>query len=153
MTSPWPTPAFTIPRAPAATSASIGTLVAPVCPYVMSTRGSESSERTSNSEAIVCRRSGRRWKCAAPPCMRPSRPNSGESNASGLEVRIFVASRAAWIASFIATSAPMPTAAELAASATALYRFIGPSAESALAGRIAPVSTIGFSERTVSVIQ
>ena len=41
----------------------------------------------------------------------------------------------------------------IAASATALYRFIGPSAESALAGRIAPVSTIGFSERTVSVSQ
>jgi hypothetical protein len=60
-------------------------------------------------------------------------------------------SRPAWIASFNVTSTPMPAAAGLAASATALNRFIGPSAESAEAGRIEPVITTGFAVRAVSV--
>ena len=55
-----------------------------------------------------------------PPCILPSRPNSGASNASAPAVRSFITSRAAWIASFSVTSTPMPAAPRLAASATAL---------------------------------
>ena len=47
--------------------------------------------------------------------------------------------------SFMTTSTPLPTAALLAATLTALSRFRGPSAEIAVAGRIAPTITTGLS--------
>ena len=71
-------------------------------------------------------------------------PSSGVRNASSVEVLTLVTSRAAWIWSFIDTSTPLPTASGLAASSTALYRLIGPSAEIAVDGRIAPTSTTGL---------
>ena len=57
-------------------------------------------------------------------------------------------SRAPWIVSSITTSTPRPRAAGEAATRTALTRFSGPSAESADAGRIAPVRTTGTSPAT-----
>ncbi|MNT74425.1 hypothetical protein D3C71_1599340 [compost metagenome] len=56
-----------------------------------------------------------------------------------------VTSRAAKIESFIKTITPLFLASSEEAKATALYRFNGPSADSAVEGRIEPTSTIGLS--------
>ena len=59
-----------------------------------------------------------------------------------------VTSRAAKIPSFIRIITPLPFALSEAASATALYKFSGPSAESAEGGRIEATSTMGLSVLT-----
>ncbi|MNT86046.1 hypothetical protein D3C72_2262910 [compost metagenome] len=53
-------------------------------------------------------------------------------------------SRALWIWSPMATSTPLLAADGSAASSTALYKLIGPSADRAVDGRMAPTSTTGL---------
>jgi hypothetical protein len=71
-------------------------------------------------------------------------PSSGDLKVSVVTVLVLVTSRAALIWSFITTSTPLPTASALPAVSTALYRLIGPSAEIAVDGRIAPTTTTGL---------
>src|SRR6266700_3441999 len=66
-------------------------------------------------------------------------------------VLVFVSECAAWIWSFITTRTPLSFAFGSAATATALYRFKGPSALTAVDGRIEPTSTTGLSLFTVKL--
>ena len=63
-------------------------------------------------------------------------------------VLVFVSDEAPWIQSLMTTSTPRPTASWLAATATALKKLSGPSADSAVDGRIDAVSTTGFFDLT-----
>ena len=64
-------------------------------------------------------------------------------------VLVLVSEWAAWIQSFITTSTPRPRARGSIATPTALYKLIGPSALTAVDGRIDPTITTGLSVFTV----
>ena len=76
---------------------------------------------------------------------RPSGPVWGDENAVSEVVSVLRTHRAWWISPPKQTRTPIPAAASLAATETASSVFAGPSAPGALAGRIAPVNTIGAS--------
>ena len=78
----------------------------------------------------------------------PTRPRSGERNVCTAVVLVLVSEDAPWIQSLTTTSTPRPAASLLAATATALKKLSGPSAESAVEGRIAAVRTTGFFDLT-----
>src|SRR3954452_14944911 len=111
----------------------------------MSTLGSESTPSTENSLRTVCRPAGASKKLAWPVSTSPAGPRSGDLKVSTWVVFVLYTSLAAWIWSFRTTSTPRPFAPGSAATATALYRFIGPSALIAVAGRIDPTRTTGLS--------
>lgn len=72
------------------------------------------------------------------PAIMPSMPRSGPLKVATLVGWVFVASRAETITSLSAMSTPRPAAFGSDAMRTALRRLRGPSAERAVAGRIAP---------------
>ena len=78
----------------------------------------------------------------------PTSPRSGDRNVCTAVVLVLVSDEAPWIQSLTTTSTPRPAASLLAATATALKKLSGPSAESAVDGRIAAVSTTGFFDLT-----
>src|SRR4051795_9530114 len=78
----------------------------------------------------------------------PSGPPFSETKVSTLVVWVLVTRRAAWIVSFSTTCTPRPRACVDAATDTAAYRFAGPSALTAVDGRMAPTRTTGLSDRT-----
>ena len=63
-------------------------------------------------------------------------------------VLVLVSEDAPWIQSLTTTSTPRPAASLSAATATALKKLSGPSADSAVEGRIAAVSTTGLRDFT-----
>ena len=79
----------------------------------------------------------------------PMHPKSFSENASVWNVDTLRTSRPPKMASENATITPRPHASGLAANESAWKRFIGPSAEVAVAGRIEPVRTTGLSVFTV----
>jgi hypothetical protein len=79
-----------------------------------------------------------------PELTRPARPRWVLLKVPTWVVFVFATSRAKWISSFATTRTPRPPASGSAAVATALKRFMGPSALIAVAGRMAPTSTTGF---------
>src|SRR6187402_873092 len=68
----------------------------------------------------------------------------GERNVWTAVVLLLVSEEPPWIQSLTTTRTPRPAASLLAATATALKKLSGPSADSAVEGRIAAVSTTGF---------
>src|SRR5436190_24079315 len=76
-----------------------------------------------------------------PVFTNPTGPRLSERNVSTLVVSVLVTLRARWMESLRTTRTPRPADLGLAATATALYRFAGPSAPTAVAGRIDPVNT------------
>src|SRR4026209_2837735 len=76
--------------------------------------------------------------------MVPMRPRTGERNVCTAVVLVLVSDEAPWIQSLTTTSTPRPAASLFAATATALKKLSGPSAESAVDGRIDAVNTTGF---------
>ena len=64
-------------------------------------------------------------------------------------VLVLVSECAPCIQSFIMTRTPRPLALGSPATPTALYRFNGPSALTAVEGRIEPTSTTGFALLTI----
>ena len=86
----------------------------------------------------------------APSHTRPSTTGqavraAGEPNAEGPVLSTLRALVAAWISPPNTTTAPSPAAALDAGQRDASSRLAGPSAPGRLAGRLAPVSTIGAS--------
>ena len=77
--------------------------------------------------------------------MTPSGPLLTERNVCNVFALVLTTFFAASICPFITTSTPRPSAFSSAAVRTACQRFMGPSALMAEAGRMAPVSTVGFS--------
>ncbi len=63
-------------------------------------------------------------------------------------VLVLVSEDAPWIQSLTTTSTPRPDASLFAATATALKKLSGPSADNAVDGRIAAVNTTGFLDFT-----
>ncbi|MFN8667226.1 MAG: hypothetical protein U0164_08460 [Gemmatimonadaceae bacterium] len=86
-----------------------------------------------------------RRKTTSPSSTTPMGPNPGLSNASSRCVCALVTSSAEKTRPLSMTSAPWPRASSEAATRTESERFAGPSQDSSLALRIAPVKTIGFS--------
>ena len=78
----------------------------------------------------------------------PTRPRSGERKVWTAVVLVLVSEDAPWIQSLTTTSTPRPAASLFAATATALKKLSGPSAESAVEGRMAAVRTTGFFDLT-----
>src|SRR4029450_12679198 len=111
---------------------------------MMSTRGSEVTPCSENSESAVWGPTGPRLNATWPYATVPISPDNGDMNVCTAVVLVLVSDAAPWIQSLITTSTPFPAASLLAATATALKKFNGPSAESAGAGRIAAVGTTGF---------
>jgi len=72
------------------------------------------------------------------------RPRRGDRKVWTAVVLALVSDEAPWIQSLTTTSTPRPAASLLAATATALKKFRGPSAERAVEGRMDAVKTTGF---------
>src|SRR5262245_22572879 len=117
----------------------------------MSTRGSAVTPSSENSDFVVFRPIGPRLNSISPYATVPISPDSGDMNVCTAVVLVFVSDAAPWIQSLMTTSTPRPADSLLAATATALKKFNGPSADSAVAGRIAAVRTTGFADLTTSV--
>ena len=107
------------------------------------TSGSASMAAMSNSLVVVCGRVTARYQRGTPSTTNPNGP-CGEANASSRMACTLVTSRALCTSSFITTSTPRPADEGCAATATACSRLAGPSAASAVPGRMAPVSTMGL---------
>jgi hypothetical protein len=75
-------------------------------------------------------------------------PESGDRNVCTAVVLVLVSDDAPWIQSFTTTITPRSREVLLAATATALKKLSGPSAESAVEGRIEAVRTTGFGDLT-----
>src|SRR5688572_28101961 len=88
---------------------------------------------------------GRSNQSVLPVLISPTGPRLSERKVSTLVVLVLLTLRDRWIESFRTTITPRPRAPGLVATATALYKFAGPSAPIAVAGRIEPVKTIGLS--------
>ena len=112
----------------------------------MSTRGWRRSSTPANAPRSEVPRVGR-WSRTTPPSpsTQPSGPAAPSANACTRIVSCFVTERAAWIVSSSTTSAPRPRVSGEAATRTAPTRLSGPSADSADAGRIAPMTMTGRS--------
>src|SRR6476646_5150024 len=91
---------------------------------------------------------GPRYHSISPYATVPIKPESGDMNVCTAVVLVLVSDAAPWIQSLITTSTPRPPASLLAATATALKKFSGPSAERAVEGRIAAVRTTGLRDFT-----
>src|SRR5262245_22917979 len=115
---------------------------------MMSTRGRDVTPSSENSDFTVFRAAGPRKNSTLPYATVPIRPDSGERNVCTAVVLVLVRERASWIQSFTTTSTPRPAASLLAATATALKKLSGPSAESAVDGRMAAVMTTGLDDFT-----
>ena len=138
---------MTIPAAPAATSVSMTAPRAPAWLVTMSTTGhcAGSSVRTS---AACSGASGQGLKVrSAPFSTSASTPASPELKASTRQPCSLRRSAAACTRPASTTSTPRAPGPR--ATVTASTRFCGPSADSAVAGRIAAVSTTGLDADTV----
>src|SRR5688572_11349744 len=141
---PLPTPAITMPFAPAAAAALIRAPSMFSVAMMMSTRGRTVFLSTENSEAEVFLPTGPRYHSTSPYATVPIRPETGERNVCTAVVLVLVSEEAPWIQSLTTTSTPRPAASLFAATATALKKLSGPSAERAVDGRIDAVITTGF---------
>src|SRR5262245_58162810 len=115
---------------------------------MMSTRGSVVTPSSENSELVVCLPTGPRYHSIVPYATVPMSPRTGERKVWTAVVLVLVSDDAPWIQSLMTTSTPRPAASLLAATATALKKLSGPSAERAVEGRMAAVITTGFFDFT-----